>query len=207
MASSGPYNSFRPPSPRKSSSNWAKRLPWPRTPGSSMKIGAWLLPLWLSWKPHPTTCGCPWARRLSWGWKLQIHLWSPWGKRERRSASLWKVRLGAVLPRLAGLCPAASEIVVVRREQTAGAEFRKLLLTPVYVQTWGVQATRQGFQWRRRFSGGLRRGGAFNRSVTAAAAAKLPQVAVNSLGYLHAYLTGINTRYVASFATSDSEDV
>lgn len=45
------------------------------------------------------------------------------------------MRLGAVLPRLAGLCPAASEIVVIRREQSAGAEFRKLLLTPVYVQT------------------------------------------------------------------------
>lgn len=70
------------------------------------------------------------------------------------------MRLGAVLPRLR---PAVPDVVVVRREQTAGAEFRELLLTPVYVQTRGVQATRQGFQRRRRFPAGLRRGGAFNR--------------------------------------------
>lgn len=99
---------------------------------------------------------------------------------------------------------------VVRREQAAGAEFRKLLLTPVYVQTWGVQATRQGFQRRRRFSGGLRRGGAFKRSVTAAAAAKAPQVGVHSRGYLHSYLTGIKCDALlhrGSFATTGAENV
>lgn len=182
IACCGSCTWFRPPSPRKSSSNGAKRVPWPRTPGSSMKIGAWLSPPWLSWKLHRNTCGRPWVRRLSWGWEPRIHLWSPWRKRERQSARFWKVRLCAVLPPLAALRTAVAEIVAVRREQTAGAEFRKLLLTPVYVQTWGVQATRQGFQRRRRFSGGLRRGGAFNRSVTAAAAAKPPPVGVTSRG-------------------------
>ena len=58
--------------------------------------------------------------------------------------------------------------VFLCRQQTAGAEFWKLHLTPVYLQTWGVQATRQGFQWCSWLSCGLHRGSTFNRWVKVA---------------------------------------
>lgn len=54
----------------------------------------------------------------------------------------------------------------VCRQQTAGAEFWKLYLTPVYLQAWGVQAARQGLPRCGRLPCCLPRRGAFNRSVT-----------------------------------------
>lgn len=95
---------------------------------------------------------------------------SPVVTMQRRSSSIGHFvsgASGADPPHLAAVRAAvrAAHAVVVCRKQAAGAQLRELHLTPVYVQTGGVQAARQGLQRRRRLPGGLRRRGACNRSA------------------------------------------
>lgn len=139
-----------------------------------MKTGVWHLPLEALSKRPLTTCGCLWDKRLLWEEKRRTQLCSTWRQRKQVSASTWKVsyETQAFLLLVQLYFPLCSLSFGLRynicRQQAAGAEFWKLHLTPVYLQTWGVQATRQGLPRCCWLSCGLHRWGAFNRSVRVA---------------------------------------